>query len=66
MEGTFHRVHASSREPAVIVASTGGISAPGQPFVDPVLPDRAMAAVLLAMLALALAVTERVVARRRR
>jgi hypothetical protein len=65
VEGTFHRVHAASREPAVIIAASGGIAAPGEPFVDPVLPERAVAAALLGCLALVLALTERVVARRR-
>jgi hypothetical protein len=66
IEGVFHRVHPGSREAAVIVATSGSVAAPGQPFVDPILPDRAVAALLLGTLALGLAISERIVARRRR
>jgi hypothetical protein len=66
VEGTFHRVHPESREPAVIVASSGDVVEAGRAFVDPVLPDRAVAALVLGLLALVLVTFERVVARRRR
>jgi hypothetical protein len=64
--GTFHRVHAESREPAVIVATGGRVVRRGEPFTDPILPDRAVAAGVLSALALLLVGAERVVARRRR
>lgn len=66
VQGVFHRVHADSREPAVIVATRGEIVARGVPFRDPVLPDRAIAALLLSAIALVLIAAERVVARRGR
>lgn len=66
VRGTFLRVHPDSREPAVIVATTGAVVRTGGAFVDPVLPDRAIAAALLSVLAVGLVVAERVVARKRR
>jgi hypothetical protein len=64
--GVFHRVHPQSREPAVIIASTARVLEPGRPFTDPVLPDRALAAVVLGAIALVLVAAERIVSRRRR
>lgn len=66
VEGVFHRVDADTREAAVIVATAGQVAAVGTPFVDPVLPDRAVAAQVLGLLALGLVALERVTARRRR
>lgn len=63
--GRFHRVDSRSAEVAVIRADSGSVVATGQPFADPVLPDRRLAALLLTPLALAIVVGERVHARRR-
>lgn len=62
--GVFQRVDPVSREVAVILAEGGDVVARGAPVSDPVLVDRAVAAVVLALLAAALAVAERVSARR--
>lgn len=64
--GTFHRVLQMTGDAAVIVADVGEVVQRGSRFVDPILPDRAVAAWVVAAVALALAVAERVVARRRR
>lgn len=64
--GTFRRIDPVSREVAVIVADGGGVVARGGAISDPLLPDRAVAAALLTLLAIALVVAERVVARRQR
>jgi hypothetical protein len=64
--GRFHRVEPSSHEAYVIVADGGEPLREGNLVVDPVLRDRQVAAVLLGLLALGIAVLERVVARRRR
>jgi hypothetical protein len=64
--GRFHRVEPTSHEAYVIVAEGGELVREGDPFVDPVLRDRQVAAAILGLLAVGTAVLERVVARRRR
>lgn len=64
--GTFQRIEPVSREVAVIVADSGEIVAPGSPIARPLLGDRAVAAVVLALLAAGLVVAERVAVRRSR
>lgn len=63
--GVFHRVDAETREVTVIRASSLDVVRTGTTVADPPLPDRQVAAGVLAVLALATVVTERVVARRR-
>lgn len=63
--GVFSRVHPSSREVAVVHAESLELVRSGGRFSDPPLRDRQVAAGVLALLAAAAAVTERVVARRR-
>jgi hypothetical protein len=64
VEGTFHRVDPTG-EVAVIHADAAERMADGEPFPDPPLADRRWAAWLAIIVALALVVTERVVAQRR-
>jgi hypothetical protein len=66
VRGVFRRVHRPTREPAVIIAETAVIVRSGEPFTDPLLPDRLVAAGVLGVLAVGLVIVERVVARRRR
>jgi hypothetical protein len=66
ISGVFHRIDPVHQEAAVILASDGHITHRGRPIVDPVLPDRAVVAALLGIAATAIAVAERVIARRRR
>ena len=62
---TFRRVDPVSGEVAVLRAGSGRVVRVGRPFVDPPLPDRRVVAAVLAPVAVALVVAERVVARRR-
>lgn len=64
VEGTFHRVDPTG-EVAVIHADGAQRMADGEPFPDPPLADRRIAAWLAVVVALALVVIERVVAQRR-
>ncbi len=64
VQGTFHRVDPTG-EVAVIHADAAQLVADGEPFPDPPLRDRRWAAWLAVIVALALVVTERVVASRR-
>ena len=64
IEGTFNRVDPSG-EVAVIRADTAMLTTSGEPFPDPLLPDRRAAAIVAFLLAIGLVVAERVVARRR-
>ena len=63
--GTFHRVDPATKEIAVIRASAGRLAARGEPFDSEPLSDRRVVAALLAPLALAAVVAERIAARRR-
>lgn len=62
--GTFHRVDPTG-EVAVILVDAATRTADGEPFPDPPLNDRLIAGVAAMLLAIALVVTERVVASRR-
>lgn len=64
VRGTFHRVDPTG-EVAVIRADVAEVVADGEPFPDPPLTDRRWAAWFAVAVALALVVTERVVAARR-
>ena len=64
--GTFRRVDPASGEAAVIVADEAEVVRTGEPFVDPVLPDRRIVAFVVAALTVGVVVTERLVARRQR
>jgi hypothetical protein len=66
VRGTFQRIDSVHREAAVIIASDGHVVRGGRPIEDPILTDRVIAATVLGLIALGLAVFERVVARRRR
>lgn len=63
--GTYHRVDSVRNEASVIHAERGRVIRDGGPFSDPVLPDRAIAALFLGLLATSVAGAERVAARRR-
>ena len=62
--GTFHRVGPTA-EVAVIRSAAGEVAEPGEPFADPPLRDRQVAAAIIGALALGLTVAERVASRRR-
>ena len=62
--GTFHRVDPTA-EVAVIHVDSADRIAEGEPFPDPPLTDRVVAGIAVILLAVALTVTERVVASRR-
>ena len=63
--GVFHRVDPVSAEVTIIQADAATVSSPGGPF-DPVdLPGRAVVGLVVAALAVAAVVAERVVSRRR-
>ena len=64
VEGTFNRIDPSG-EVAVIRADTAELTTNGEPFPDPLLPDRRAAAIVAFLLATGLVAAERVVARRR-
>jgi hypothetical protein len=64
VRGTFHRVDPTG-EVAVIRADDAQLMADGEPFPDPPLADRRLAALFALIVAVALVVTERVVAARR-
>ena len=64
VRGTFHRVDQTG-EVAVIRADDAQLKADGEPFRDPPLADRRWAALFSVIVAVALVVTERVVAARR-
>ncbi|HEX6256756.1 MAG TPA: hypothetical protein VFZ70_13205 [Euzebyales bacterium] len=64
VNGIFHRVDATG-EVAVIRADDAQLVAEGQPFPDPPLTDRRIAAWLAVLVAVGLTITERVVAARR-
>jgi hypothetical protein len=66
IRGVFRRVDAETREIAVIHATDVGIVRSGRAVTTPVLVDRAVAAYVVLMIAAAVAVAERLVARRRR
>lgn len=63
--GRFHRAMPTSAEAAVIDARRVQRVAAGEPIAAPVLTDRRVAAITLAVLAVAMVLGERVVARRR-
>jgi hypothetical protein len=64
VNGIFHRVDATG-EVAVIRADDARLVSDGEPFPDPPLTDRRIAAWLAMLVAIALTITERVVASRR-
>lgn len=63
--GTFNRVDQPTAEVTVIRAETGQVAEPGEPFSDPPLRDRQIVAAVVALVAVALTVAERLVTRRR-
>lgn len=63
--GVFRRVDPGSREVTVVHADSLAVTQAGRRHPDPPLGDRRIAAGVLAVLAVAMAVTERVMARRR-
>lgn len=63
--GVFRRVDPRSQEVTVVHADSLAVLRPGERRPDPPLRDRQVAAVLLAVLAAAMVVTQRAVARRR-
>ena len=65
VEGEFRRIDHERREVAVIVATSGQVTDRGRPIEDPALPERRGIAITLGLLAVAVALAERVVARRR-
>lgn len=65
VEGRFYRALAGSGEPMAIVAERGSVTDRGGPMDDPVLPDRRIAAGVLAVLAAAMVGAERLISRRR-
>lgn len=64
IQGVFNRIDPTG-EVAVIRADGGHVTADGEPFPDPPLADRRIAALLAVTAALALVATERAIARRR-
>jgi hypothetical protein len=62
--GEFRRIDHERREVAVIIAAEGDVAEGGHPIEDPVLPERRGVAAALAVVALAVAVGERLGARR--
>lgn len=64
--GVFRRVDPVSGEVAVIIADGLEVVRRGEPFRDPLLVDRAVVAVIVALVTLGLAVVERVTTRRAR
>lgn len=62
--GTFHRIDATG-EVAIIRADAGQLTADGEPFPDPPLVDRRIAAIVASVIAVGLVTAERVVANRR-
>jgi hypothetical protein len=65
VEGTFQRVDRRAAEVTVIRVTSLEILRPGAPSSEPLVPGRGLAALVLGAAALVLAITERVVARRR-
>lgn len=63
--GTFQRVDPVSAEVAIIRADVGRITVAGGPFTEPPLPERRVIGLVIAAIALALTVLERLLARRR-
>lgn len=63
--GVFRRVDPASLEVTVVRARSLEILRPGEPFADVPLRDRQVAAGVLALLAVAVVITERTLARRR-
>lgn len=64
--GEFRRIDHERQEAAVIIADEGSVAVRGRPVRDPLLPQRRGIALGLSVLALSVAVAERLVARRRR
>ncbi len=63
--GAFNRVDAASAESSVIRAERGAVVVAGQPFIDPLLPERRPVAAVVLLLAAAMTVAERLARRRR-
>ncbi len=63
--GAYNRVDAVSVESSIIRAEQGSIVIPGQPFADPLLPERRPVAAALVIFAAAMTAGERFVRRRR-